>query len=328
MLQRRRIIFLLFCAIVCGPHVATAATRPVVSFIKANIGDSARSVRERAFDVLLRDAVNKSACLSYVNTAARDSLARERAIAKEPFTFREMRSDLGVRYGVYFALDRYGYMLRLASKVVDEQGVVVERTDLDLLQAADTLDNRNPYEAALRRALDRVTAALAIASDSTCPARVAPVLPVLVGAVLVNKMEKGFGMFLSDNATSISNVALARMSDSLRYERKYMVIDITSRDALYARLGEFGIQNTVMPSTQEVALMNAVGLPVYLVAVIDSADAFRKLRVTVHAYATANTSAAPLASFDRVVEPELEVMYGALNELAYQTADKVMELIK
>ena len=304
---------------------AFGGTRPSVSFVRATIADSAKGIQQRAFDVLLKDAVEKTHCLEYVNTALRDSAARAHLAAKEPFTFKELHRELDVRYGAYFAVDRYGYLVRLATRIVDGKNTVLERNDLALLQAIDTLEYSSAYEGAMRRMLKRVADTLAMVVDSACPVRVEPMLPVVVGAVVLHKIPKGFGMFLSDNATRICNLAMARMSDSLRWDKRFLSVDLSSRDLLYSRLGEFGIQNTSMPSTQEVALMGATGIPVYLVAEIDSADNYRKIGLTVYAYSTATDVAAPLCTEHREVEPELEQIYRSLNELAYVVANKCAE---
>lgn len=317
MLKRNTFLILVFLV---AAQCSIAAPKPIVSFIKANIGDSAKVVKERAFDVMLKDAVEHTPCLAYVNLPMRDSLARKFAESKQPFTFKAMHSLCGVRYGVFFSLERYGFLMRLATKVVDSTGTVFERTDLTLLRALDSVDYHNPFEGAIVRLMKRVASAIANASDPSCPVRVDPLLPLLAGGVVMHRMDKGFGVFLSDNATRVCNVVLARIADSLQLDRRFLVIDIRSRDELFGKIGEFGILNTATPTTQEVALLSAAGIPLYLVAEIDTAEEGRKLHVYVHAFSTAATSTAPVFSVDKIIEPDLETMYSTLNAMAVDVA--------
>jgi hypothetical protein len=317
-------IFAASIIICAGLFCTQAQAQPIVTFVRANIGDSAKVVQERAFDVLLEKTVNATSCLKYIDSHKRDSLAEDHARKHEPFTFKEIASEMGAKYGAFFSLERFGFILRLGTRIVTPEGTLINRNDFTPLLAEDTSGSRNAYEPALERLMTKITAALANAVDTSCSAPPDSVLPIVMGSVVIHKMDRGFGMFLSDNATRISDMAGARMLDSLRQDKRFLLIDIYSRDQLYARLGEYDIQNNVLPSAQEIALMNAAGLPVYLTAEIDSADAYKKLTLRVFAFSTVQHHFKPIAQTEKVVGPEMEGIYTTLNELAYKTLEKLV----
>ncbi len=239
---------------------ATAVARPVLTFVRAKVADSASVVQQRAFDVLLREAVEATGCCSYVDVALRERVTASYRERQHPLTFQDLADSCGVTHGVFFTLDRFGYALRLASRIVGTSGPVFERVDVDLLQASDTIHGGNAYEWALRRLLHRFVAAAAPRLDSACAIAPDSVLPVTIGAVLISKGKRGFAEYLADNAARIANLGVARMADSLRGDARFVVVDIHSRDELYARLHEYDIQNTVAPGDPEIAIMHGAGI--------------------------------------------------------------------
>ena len=306
-----------------GVSAQLATTPPVVTFVTANISDSAGVVKQRAFDVLLNREVNRMSCMKYIDTHLRDSVAAAHASAHQPFTFTEIKKETGAEYGAFFSIDRFGYLLRLATRIDGLKGEFLSRTDFSLLQAKDTVDGANPYEVSLRRMLRRVVRAFAHKLDSTCSAPPDSLLPVVMGSVVIHKLEKGFGLYLNENAIAISNIACARILDSLRRDRRFLMVDIYSRDQMYARLHEYDIENNVLPTPREVALMGTAGLPVYLSVEIDSADSFKKIHVHVYAFANLAKKFEPIAQEDKVIKSDLETMYATLDQLAYKVLNKL-----
>src|SRR5690348_3592141 len=101
-------VFISFFFVACLQAQTKTTAPPIITFVRANISDSAKVVKERAFDVLLKEAVNKTACLVYIDTHKRDSLAEEHAQKKEPFAFKEIASEMDAKYGAFFSLERFG----------------------------------------------------------------------------------------------------------------------------------------------------------------------------------------------------------------------------
>jgi hypothetical protein len=304
------------------------AARPVVSFVRASISDSTRGVQQRAFDILLRDAVRSTKCLDYVDIALRDSQARLNLSQNKPFALPAMASQCGVSHGVYFSLDRIGYAVRLASRVVTEQGPMFERVDIDLLLGRDTANGANPYEAALRRLLGRFVSELARRTDSTCGVAGDTLLALTIGAVVIHAHERGYTQFLKDNASRVANLGVARMADTLRDDPRFTVVDIHSRDQLYARLREYDIQNTVAPTDPEISLMHGAGIGAFLVAEIDSGNGYRTLRVRVSAYATIVGELEPLVLAERECEPDMEPMLDTINSLTVEIATRASAVLR
>ncbi len=306
---------------------ATAVARPVLTFVRAKVADSASVVQQRAFDVLLREAVEATGCCSYVDVALRERVTASYRERQHPLTFQDLADSCGVTHGVFFTLDRFGYALRLASRIVGTSGPVFERVDVDLLQASDTIHGGNAYEWALRRLLHRFVAAAAPRLDSACAIAPDSVLPVTIGAVLISKGKRGFAEYLADNAARIANLGVARMADSLRGDARFVVVDIHSRDELYARLHEYDIQNTVAPGDPEIAIMHGAGIAAYLVAEIDTGKNGNDISVRVGAYLAQAGAKEPVAVAQERVRPELERIYTAMNRLACKAAEGVRDVV-